>query len=160
MSRMSFPAAKLLGSLFLFAALFCVSSPAAFAQTARASLSGRALDQHGAAVPGARVTLTQAGTRVEFAATADDAGAYAFKELAPGAYTLTAGGQGFTARAEELTLAAGEARSVDLTLRPAELAEDVVVSSSRIAGTPEVVERIPGSVEILGTEQLETARVF
>ncbi|HEX6184649.1 MAG TPA: TonB-dependent receptor [Pyrinomonadaceae bacterium] len=144
------------------ATALCVlfAAAGAFAQTAPTAVSGRVLDPHGAAVPGARVRLRQTNTQVEFAAEADDTGAYSFKDLAPGAYTLSASGQGFAAATQDVTLAAGEARGLDVTLNPAGLAEDVIVSSSRIAGAPEVLERIPGSVEILGAEQLERARVF
>ena len=148
-------------SLFLTAVL-CVlfTAAGAFAQASRTSVSGRVLDQNGAAVPGARVVLRQAHTNVEFKAAADDAGAYSFRNLAPGAYTLSASGEGFAPAAQEVALAAGEAGEADVTLSPAGVAEDVVVSSSRIAGTSEVLERIPGSVEVLGAEQLEQARVF
>jgi len=161
MSQTSAPS-RVLKNILLLVAVSCLFGlvPAAQAQTARASLSGRALDQNGAAVPGARVTLRQEGTRVEFAATTDDAGGFAFKDLVPGGYTLSAGGQGFAALAEELSLAADQVRTLDVVLRPGDVAEEVVVSSSRIAGTPEVLERIPGSVEILGAEQLEHSRVF
>ena len=137
-----------------------VTTPVTRAQSARPSLSGRVLDQNGAAVPGARVMLRQSGIRVEFVTTTDDVGSFSFKDLAPGDYRLSAGGQGFSASAEELSLAAGEARSVEVVLRPGGLAEEVVVSSARIAGTPGVLERIPGSVDVLGQEQLEQSRVF
>src|SRR5687767_3893581 len=84
-------------SLLLFIALICAfaTAPAAYAQSNRASLSGRALDSNGAAVPGARVALRQSHTNVEFTAAADGAGTYSFKDLAPGAYTLSASGEGF-----------------------------------------------------------------
>ena len=82
--------------LFLFAALcVCLASAGASAQAARTGVSGRVLDQNGAAVPGARVRLRQASTGVEFNAEADDAGAYRFEDLAPGAYTRSASGEGF-----------------------------------------------------------------
>ncbi|MBD0326203.1 MAG: TonB-dependent siderophore receptor, partial [Pyrinomonadaceae bacterium] len=77
-----------------------------------------------------------------------------------GRYVLSAAGQGFAAAVQEVELTSGDGRSLDMTLRPAGLAEDVVVSSSSVVGTPEVLERIPGSVEILGAEQLERSRVF
>ena len=162
MYKSRFPAAGLLRGLLFLAAVLCAGAavPAAAAQSARASLSGRTLDQNGAAVPGARVTLRQGGTHVEFAATTDDAGGFSFKDLAPGGYTLMAAGEGFAASAADVSLAASESHTLDVVLRPGGLAEDVVVSSSHIAGTPEVLERIPGSVEILGAEQLERARVF
>jgi len=144
----------------LLLAFFLIFAPNALAQADRASVSGRVVDQNGAAVGGARVTLRQAVTRVEFVAATDETGTFAFKDITAGAYVLSAAGEGFAAAAQELDLAAGAGRSLEVVLRPAGFAEDVIVSSSRVAGTPEVLERIPGSVEILGTEQLEQSRVF
>lgn len=151
--RCILPSAILLLLLVLFAT-------AVSAQSARTSMAGRVFDQNGAAVRGARVTLRQASTRVEFAAATDEGGAFTFKDLVPGDYSLSITAQGFATNAQELELAVGVGRSLEVVLRPAGLAEDVVVSSTRIAGTPEVLEQIPGSVEIIGQEQLESSRVL
>ncbi|HZB45338.1 MAG TPA: TonB-dependent receptor, partial [Pyrinomonadaceae bacterium] len=60
----------------------------------------------------------------------------------------------------EVRVAAGGAGApVELTLQPASLAESVVVTLGRIADTPEVVERIPGSVEVISPQTLESSRV-
>src|SRR5688500_8501024 len=106
--------------VFLAAALcVCLASAGASAQAARTSVAGRVLNQNGAAVPGARVRLRQANTGVEFSAEADDAGAYRFEDLAPGAYALSASGHGFAAASQEVALAAGAASPPDVTRRPA-----------------------------------------
>jgi Fe(3+) dicitrate transport protein len=147
-------------ALFSFLLLSLFAFPAAQAQTPRATVAGRVLDQNGAAVRGAAVTLRQAGTQVEFVATTGEEGAYSFAEVAAGDYALAAAAQGFSPAAETLTLAAGDRRDLDLTLGAGGVAEEVVVSASRIAGTPAVVEQLPGSVSVIGPEQLEEARVF
>ena len=134
--------------------------PVALAQSARPSLSGRVLDQNDAAIEGARVILRQAGTRVEIKASTNTDGSFTFDELAPGEYTLRATGEGFAMTTQAIELAANEKQSVNLILRPGSLAEEVVVSSTRIAGAPEVVERTPGSVVVIGQQLLEDSRVF
>jgi Fe(3+) dicitrate transport protein len=146
----------------LFAlALSCFAFPhPSSAQTPRPALTGHVLDQNNAAVPDARVTLRQAGTHVEFVTKTDADGAFSFERLAPGRYSLSASGEGFSAVAQELSLAEGERPEVNLVLRAGALAEEMVVSSSRIAGTPEVLEQTPGSVEIIDQRTLESSRVF
>ena len=149
--------ASLLFSLALL--LFALDSNTS-AQTARPALTGHVLDQHDAAVRDARVTLQQSGTHVDFVTKTDAEGAFSFERLAPGHYSLSASGAGFSTAVQELSLAAGVNQEINLVLRPGALAEELVVSSSRIAGTAEVLEQIPGSVEIIDYRALESSRVF
>ena len=80
----------LIGSLLLF--LFLPGL--VFAQTSGASLRGQVLDPSGAAVPG--LTVTAVGpTGMKLAVQTDEQGKYAFRNLAPGAYTLTIRLKGF-----------------------------------------------------------------
>jgi len=138
-------------------ALLCVD---ATAQSKSVSLSGHVLDQLGAAVEGATVTLRQESRNVESTTSTDDAGSFTFNGLSAGAYRLRATSRGFSLIDREVLINAGASANIDLTLQAASLAESVVVTSSRIAGTPEVVQRIPGSVEVLEREMLEMSRVF
>jgi len=141
--------------------LLLVFVPApALAQAQRASLAGRVLDQNGAAVSGAVVTLRQAGTQVEFTATTGDAGDFSFAALPPGQYGLSASALGFATATSGVSLAAGESRDLELGLAAGALAEEVVVSSSRIAATPAAIEQLPGSVALITEDQLENSRVF
>ncbi len=130
------------------------------AQTGGISLSGRVLDQFGAAVEGAAVTLRQENRNDESTVMTDAAGAFTFGQLAPGSYRLRATSRGFALVDQEMSVGAGASNNVELTLQAASLAEAVVVTSSSIAGIPEVIERIPGSVEVLERETLELSRVF
>jgi hypothetical protein len=80
---------KLIACLLAF---FIVSSPA-FAQTV--SLRGQVTDQNGAVIPKAKVTLNGPAGLVKTAAT-DDRGGYAFTELPPGDYSVTASAPSFS----------------------------------------------------------------
>ncbi len=151
--------ARSLSFLFLSLGIF-IGASSLQAQTTRPTLSGRVFDQHDAVVNGARVTLRQSRTEVVLTAMTDARGVFVFDELAPGNYSVSAAGAGFTAATETLALVSGERREINLVLRAASLAEEVVVSSSYIAGTPEVVERIPGAVTVLDRKLLEDSRVF
>ncbi|HEX8635276.1 MAG TPA: TonB-dependent receptor [Pyrinomonadaceae bacterium] len=149
-------------ALFEVAAFFalCGCGWGVAAQTGGVSLSGRVLDQFGAAVEGATVTLRQENRNDESTAVTDGAGAFTFAQLAAGSYHLRAVSRGFALVDQEVLIRAGASSNVELTLQAASLAEAVVVTSSSIAGIPEVVERIPGSVEVVEREMLELSRVF
>jgi Fe(3+) dicitrate transport protein len=151
---------KVVGLLIQIALLVCASAWGVVAQTGRPSVSGRVLDQNSAAVSAARVTLREATTGIERTATTDASGAFSFDDLTPGSYRLFAGSTGFTGAAQEISLSTGERRSADIVLAAGLLAEEVVVTSSYIVGTPESVERIPGSVEVVSQKMLEASRVF
>jgi len=143
----------------LFALWGCALSVAA--QSNGVTLSGRVLDQLGAAVEGATVTLRLESRNDERTGITDTSGAFVFEQLAPGSYRLRATRSGFALVDREVSIRAGASRSnVELTLQAASLAEAVVVTSSSIAGIPEVVERIPGSVDVLEREMLELSRAF
>ncbi|HZH31034.1 MAG TPA: TonB-dependent receptor [Pyrinomonadaceae bacterium] len=150
----------LFGCAVVFALCGCAWSAAA-AQSKGVSLSGRVLDQFGAAVEGATVTLRREHRNDESTAITDAAGAFAFEHLDSGSYHLRATHQGFALVDQEVSIRDGASRSnVEVTLQAASLAEAVVVTSSSIAGIPEVVERTPGSVDVLERETLELSRVF
>lgn len=137
-------------ALWLTATLSVGASGVA-AQANHTTLSGRVLDQNGAAVGGATVTLRQQATNSERAVTTDSEGVYRFENLPEGQYGLSAGGTGFSAVTQNLTLAAGESRSVDLTLSVSTLAAEVTVTATRSA---ESVAAIPGSITVIDREQV------
>ncbi len=129
-------------------------------QSSRSALTGYVKDQNNAAVSGARVILRRAGLVSELSATTDETGAFVFDNLAAGDYSVAASGEGFSTTRAALTIKANESRDLNLVLQAGPIAEEIAVSSSRIAETPEVVERIPGSVVVLDQQLLETSRVF
>jgi len=130
------------------------------AQSNFISVAGRVTDQNEAAVDSARVTLKMIDEKFERTVTTDAVGAFSFDNLPPGEYRLSAFGIGFATILQNISLHNGERRNVDLILQAGPIAEQVVVSATRVAGTPEAVERIPGAVEIIDRHTLETSRVF
>jgi virginiamycin B lyase len=79
------------------------------------ALTGSVTGPDGRPVPGAFVTLRQAGTTIAVSAVADADGRYRLAALAPGTYAVTGHGTGArTARATELVM--GDSKGVDLDL--------------------------------------------
>jgi hypothetical protein len=80
-----------------------------------ATLAGTVVDPSGAAVKGAKVTVTNAGTGATRTAESDDAGRYNFVGLPPGQYKMSVdGGANFEVyKNESLTLTVGENVKID-----------------------------------------------
>ena len=117
----------------------------AFAQSVRGSLSGSVLDQSGAAIPGAKITVRDPNTGVTRAAVSSAEGSYRFPELNLGSYDVTASATGFSTLVQHgvqitigdvsalnLTLKAG---SSDTTINVDASAPNVETQSSDVSGT-------------------------
>ena len=111
--------------------LFLLSTSPLLAQGV--AISGTALDESGARVAGATVTLTgPAGRQTR---VTDSAGAYQFDEVVPGDYQISAASPGFGS-ARVTAVVGGTAVTVaPLTLTVAPIGETVVVSASRSEST-------------------------
>ncbi len=140
--------------------LLLVTTPATLAQSTGASVAGRVLDQDGATITGAQIILRNKGAGKERALVTDASGSYRFDQLAPGEYQLTAVARGFSVVDETIVLKSGEIGARDLTLRLSSLAETVVVTSSHLLASGEVIERTPGAVDIIDNKTLESSRAL
>jgi Fe(3+) dicitrate transport protein len=140
-------------------ALFTVS-PALPQPSATVSIAGEVADGTGALVPAAAVTLRREAVGLELRTTTDGAGRFAFGGVPPGDYVVTAAAPGFSVATARVEARPGGSAAVRLSLVPGVFSEEVTVVGSRLAGGPETLRRIPGSVEVLGPEALETAHVF
>lgn len=95
-----------------------------------ATVDGTVKDPSGAAVPGARVTLTSdAGVAIAERHT-DAEGRYQFQDIADAAYRLSASADGLLTERTEVFAISGSV-SRDLTLRLSGLAQQVVVTAAR-----------------------------
>jgi hypothetical protein len=110
----------------------------------QATISGRVVDPQGRAVPGALVTARQTATNVAAEATTGTDGRFRFAYLRIGPYELRTRLEGFRDHARTLTLSAGSAFDVPITLDVAGLETAVTVvadaatletARSQIAGT-------------------------
>jgi len=101
--------------------------------TARAqftgSIQGIVIDQTGAGVPKAAVTLVNNATQVAASTATDASGNYRFVSLAPGSYKLTAEAPGFSKSAATVRLLTEQNLSVPLTLKVGAATEAVTVTA-------------------------------
>ena len=113
--------------------------PTASAQTDAGSLRVLLTDSSTAVVPGATVTVTNAGTGTAQTATSDGEGYVNFTPLPRGTYRLLASLDGFQSReVNGLTVDVNERKFVRMTLDAAGIAETVhVVASQRTLQTEE-----------------------
>ena len=84
-------------SLVFFGAAACLLlvSSLAFAQHIRGALEGTVVDQAGAVIAGAKVTLQNPATGKEITAATNERGSFNFQNLEPGTYTVTVEKSGF-----------------------------------------------------------------
>ena len=133
-------------------------SPALAGQPA-VTVSGRVVDSSGAVVPGVVVTARRVPDAVAASSASDASGRFVLQLAVPGDYSVTAELDGFQpARARVATSAAPVV--VELVLRPTTLAEALTVIGTRLAGSEEGKRRLPGALDLLTRETLESAHVF
>jgi Fe(3+) dicitrate transport protein len=145
----------------LIITLLCLNMGILLAQASnRASLSGHIVDQNNADVSGAKVTLINSSNRAEINVTTESTGSFIIDNLAPGEYTLSVTGTGFSNTTQTISLTSNENRKITLTLQAGSIAEVASINATRIAGTPEDLKHIPGSVEIVDSKTLENSRIF
>jgi len=102
-----------ISALVVFILIAC--SGVLFAQAPTGHLRGQIVDQTGAVIPGAAVTVKNSSGLV-VSATSDGAGAYDVKNLAPGKYTVSVTAKGFAPTAKEVEIAAGQMKQVDIPM--------------------------------------------
>ena len=119
---MSRTSARLLGALVLCCA-------ALSAQEFRATISGRVYDASGAAVPKAKVQVSNAATNETTSAVTETSGSYTIPLLRPGNYSLSVSAPGFKqAVRENIELQVGKVAGVDVTLEVGMTSETVEVT--------------------------------
>ncbi|HVF47426.1 MAG TPA: TonB-dependent receptor plug domain-containing protein [Pyrinomonadaceae bacterium] len=144
--------------LVLSAVTFLVLSGSALFAQGALKVTGNVRDEHDAAIPGARVALSRIDVRYEREAMTDASGSFEFKDLQPGSYQISAAAETFEETNRELRVTGGN--KVELVLKASPLAAEVSITSSYVAGTPESLYEIPGSIERIDQRSLENARVF
>jgi hypothetical protein len=104
---------------------------AVVAQTPTANVVGRVLDQSGATIPGARVSIREVETNQVREAATDGKGEYTVANLPPGEYRISVEKQGFRRLEEQgITLELDQTARLDLKLQVGAVAETVDVRAS------------------------------
>ncbi len=111
-----------------FSSLF---QPFAYAQDATGKITGTVTDQSGAAVPGAKVTVTNTSTNVAKATNADQSGNYQVLQLPIGNYSVSAQASGFqlTTVTSQTSLQINQTLRLDVQLQVGSTTSTVTVES-------------------------------
>lgn len=116
----------------LMAGALLLPSPNLYGQaTINASLSGSVLDSSGAAVPGAKVTLSNADKGFIRTQNSQADGTYVFTLVPASTYTLTVEKDGFKKAVQEgMVLSVGQSASTDVTLQIGDARAEVNVTAA------------------------------
>ncbi len=127
-------ACSLLGSLLIFVfsvTLLTLAPTVSHAQVSTGDILGNITDTSGAALPGAKILLTNIQTQERHTVNSDQAGEYVFTLLLPGHYSLQVGAAGFRPyRVDNIDLAAGDRRRVVVNMAVGNVSQTVVVSAA------------------------------
>ena len=114
----------------LFVLLALLLPAAGSAQTPLGSLAGTVLDQSGAVLPGATVTLTNAGTGQVMTTVSAEGGAFLFPQVPVGTYKATVSLEGFkAAEFTDVNIAVGQQYSLTAKLAIGAQSETVTVTA-------------------------------
>ena len=122
------------------------------------SVLGTVVDSSGGPVAGAMVTLRQ-GLREADRTMTNASGQFSFAAR-EGRYEVSARRDGFSVTSRSLDLPLHPGDLIRLELHPGAFVESLEVVGTRLAGSVEAVERLPGSVDTLDAAALEGSRVL
>src|SRR5437773_11789745 len=113
-------------SLVLGVALLMLLVPTHLHAQAVSRINGTVTDQAGAAIPDAKVTVTNVDTNVSKTATITSAGSYLITDLVPGTYTVKIEKTGFKSFVNKgVVVAGGETATANATLAPGTVTETI-----------------------------------
>ena len=141
---------KRLGVVLLFC-LALLLAGAARAQTVASSIVGTVVDQSGAVVPGATVTLRDQLQGTTRTATSDSDGLFHFPNIAPSTYSVTINAQGFKQNnTTGIELGGSETRDLGkVSLEVGAITSEVTITA---AVTPVQTSSSEKSTELTGSE--------
>ncbi len=135
-------------------ALLCLfMARTAIAQIDQGTITGTILDESGAAIPNAEVTLTNVDTALTLKARADAGGVYIFTPVKIGNYKISATANGFqTTTQEHVQLQLGQRLNVPISLKPGSVSQTVEVTAA-----PPLLQTESASVgQVLSTQTINT----
>src|SRR4051794_39705450 len=117
--------------LFAATMLVLLACATAFAQQTTGIVTGRVLDQQGAAIPGVTVTAKSTTTGFTRTEVSDGEGVYRLSALPVGIYEVTAELQGFTTVSKkDVEVNVAQTQAIDFPMKVAQLAETVNVTGA------------------------------
>src|SRR5581483_970658 len=138
--------------LYVVAVLTAIGVAApAFAQVQTGSILVKALDEQGAVMPGASVTISSPVlVSGSMTGVTDAGGVFRFPSLVPGTYSVKVELQGFQSIVREnVPVLVGQTTPIDLQLKVATIAETVTVS-----GESPVIDTTSANVNVNLSEQI------
>ncbi|HKV92746.1 MAG TPA: carboxypeptidase regulatory-like domain-containing protein [Candidatus Angelobacter sp.] len=142
-------------AVVLFLSIFVLLSPLSFAQTITASLQGRVTDKSGAVLTSATVTAVNTETGLARSAKTSDTGEYEIPQLQVGQYKITVQAPSFQPQSRTAQLVIGQAASLDFSLTPGPVNEEVTVTTEA-----PLVETTRTSVDsVIGERQIQNLPV-
>ena len=115
-------------------ALLLLLLPASIHAQAVSRINGTVTDQAGAAIPDAKVTVTNVDTNVSKTTDTTSAGTYLVTDLIPGTYTVNVEKTGFnTYVTRGVVVGGGETSAANATLAPRTVAETIEVTAPSVA---------------------------
>ena len=140
--------------VFLACFILFTFACAARAQESQLVVRGVVVDEAGAPVHGASVTLTSVGVRDHASAVTDGEGRFELAPAASRSYTLTVSASGFAAFERRWSDDEWKGEELRVVLAPTSFDERVSVTAAR---TETRLAETAASVVVLGAEELETA---
>src|SRR5262249_40395746 len=110
--------------------MVCVLAIPSMAQVDQGRIAGTVKDQSGAVIPGVMITVKNERTGEERTALSSEKGDYLVVALKPSPYTVSAELSGFAkAEVPGLQLVVGQTLTIDLTLKPAGVSQELTVAA-------------------------------
>ncbi len=121
---------KRYAAVFLLLAGMLLYASSLSGQGVRATITGQVVDESGAVVPGASVTITNDGTNESRATQTDSSGNYVIPQLLPGEYSLMVEMKGFRKEVHRgIALETNQQARLDITLKVGNVTESVEVTA-------------------------------
>ena len=130
-----------------------ITVPTTEGQAGQGTIRGAILDETGAVIPGATVTVTNSVTDVSTSAVSDQQGRFEFLAVGAGTYEVAALMPGFRAETVIVTVVAGGAPTLDITLEILPLAESVTVTR-----TLQDRGAVPAAVTVIEGDEIQFAQ--
>lgn len=116
-------------ALCAFAFLVLLAPSAAFGQAVYGNIVGTVTDPQGAAVPNAKVIITDTARQTSATTTTNDDGNFTQRGLIAGVYQIRVEASGFKAAVQNITVSVDQETRTDLKLEVGELSQVVEISS-------------------------------